>query len=85
LVESTLQRGELSGLRKLGQANVSAQRTQQVAGLAGQFAPQIGQLFSSQPSTTPSTPMIIPQQQGFTNPNFSPVGGNFSPAPQVNL
>jgi hypothetical protein len=38
LVESTLQRGELSGLRKLGQANVSAQRTQQVAGLAGQFA-----------------------------------------------
>lgn len=32
-----------------------------------------------------NTPMIIPQQQGYTNPNFSPAQGNYSPAPQLDL
>lgn len=79
LVQSTLQQGELSGLRRIGEANVRGQTLQQLSGLAGQFS------GGFQSTTTPSTPTIIPQQQGFTNPNFSPVGGNFSPVPQVNL
>lgn len=54
LIEGTLQRAELSGLQGISAANQKAQIQNQLAALAGKFAPQIGSFFS-QPQTQPIT------------------------------
>lgn len=76
LIQSELQRGELSGLRTLGQANVRGQRTAQLANVAGQFAPQIAGLFSSPPPQTVPTATL----QTGTTTNFIPQAGTVAVA-----
>lgn len=67
VIESTLQRAQLAGLKDIASATQSGQITQQLASLAGQFAPQIGSFVSSfgtQPTAalqTGTTQAFIPE------------------------
>jgi hypothetical protein len=73
IIQSTLQRAELSGLQGIAAANQKASQQNQLASLAGQFAPQIGSLFSSPTQSTATT------QTGFDT-NFFPEAGNIGVA-----
>ncbi len=66
LIQSTLQGAEISGLQGIASANRQANIQNQLAGLAGQFAPQIAGFFN-QPTSQPITgfAQTIPQA-GFT-------------------
>jgi hypothetical protein len=55
IIESTLQQAEVSGLRGIAAAQQQAAQQNQLASIAGRFAPQIGQAvggFFSQPQST---------------------------------
>lgn len=89
-VESIQTQADIAGLRGISKANQSAQNASSIANLAGQvFTPSnmqaVGNMFSSSPQQ--SGPTYIPQQQGYTGANYSPVGSgntNYSPAQQIN-
>lgn len=69
LIESRLQQAELSGLRGISRAQQQGQIATQLAGLAGQFAPQIESFFT--PSFNPNNPAL----QTNTPTGFVPEAG----------
>lgn len=81
-----------------GQQNIGAQQTASEYNLMGTGAQNaaiadiakgganIASAYMNRPQTPQQyTPTIIPQQTGYTNPNFSPAQGNYSPVPQVDF
>lgn len=82
---------------QVGQQNIGAQQAASGVSLQGTQAEgaaladlvsgagNVASAYMSRPQQQQMyTPQIIPQQQGYSNPNFSPAGGNFSPAAQPN-
>jgi hypothetical protein len=73
IIESTLQQANLSGLRGISAANQRAGQAQQLAQIAGKFAPQIGNFFAPQQQSTAAL------QTGFQT-NFVPEAGTIGVA-----
>jgi len=67
LIQSQQQQAELSGLKKISTANTQGQVAQSLAGLAGQFAPQISNLF------TPQQPVGTQIQTSIPEPGYMSV------------
>ena len=84
----------------MGQQNIGAQTTASNYNLQGvgaqnaaiadlsKGAANIATAYMNRPQAPAQqqySPTIIPQQAGYTNPNYSPAQGNFSPAPEFSF